>query len=237
VPQELGVARDPRSLGVAVRRIVLAQARRQRAVEPDAASLIDGYHAFEPDNGIRWTDDDAAVPAGLFADMSGSGMLILHLGEATQTSLKTRSGVSPDRLRRAGTVQVVSLSLLSRLSRPSTVAWKTVENLVFTGSGGSFGTGNDTLVAGRWAGGENTNSRPHVMAGLDPAIGYPQPIANDAIPVSNHPMKMTGSSPVMTGLDHCVPYVNSKGGWYYSKALAVCTCCASHSCVEAIKPV
>jgi hypothetical protein len=27
-------------------------------------------------------------------------------------------------------------------------------------------------------------------------------------------MKMTGSSPVMTGLDRCVQYVNSKGGWY-----------------------
>jgi hypothetical protein len=53
-----------------------------------------------------------------------------------------------------------------------------------------------------------------VLAGLDPAIGYPQPIANDAIPISNHPMKMTGSSPVMTGLDHCVRHVNSKGGWY-----------------------
>jgi hypothetical protein len=25
-------------------------------------------------------------------------------------------------------------------------------------------------------------------------------------------MKMTGSSPVMTGLDRCVQYVNSKGG-------------------------
>jgi hypothetical protein len=34
-----------------------------------------------------------------------------------------------------------------------------------------------------------------VLAGLDPAIGYPQPIANDAIPISNHPMKITRSSP------------------------------------------
>jgi len=32
------------------------------------------------------------------------------------------------------------------------------------------------------------------MAGLDPAIGYPHQIANDAIPVSNHPMEMAGSS-------------------------------------------
>ena len=32
------------------------------------------------------------------------------------------------------------------------------------------------------------------MDGPDPAIGYPLQIANDAIPVSNHPMEMTGSS-------------------------------------------
>jgi hypothetical protein len=44
---------------------------------------------------------------------------------------------------------------------------------------------------------ENTDCP--VLAGLDPVIGYPQPIANDAIPVSNDPLKMTGLSPVMTG--------------------------------------
>jgi hypothetical protein len=53
-----------------------------------------------------------------------------------------------------------------------------------------------------------------VLAGLDPAIGYPQPIANGAIPISNQPMTMTGSGPVMTWLDRCVGSVNSKGGWY-----------------------
>ena len=49
--------------------------------------------------------------------------------------------------------------------------------------------------------------------GLDPAIGRPHQIANDAIHVSNHPMKMTGSSPVTTGLNRCMRYVNSKGAW------------------------
>ena len=44
----------------------------------------------------------------------------------------------------------------------------------------------------------NPTLAPHVMAGLDPAIGYPHQIANDAIPVSNHPMEMAGSSPAMT---------------------------------------
>jgi hypothetical protein len=48
-----------------------------------------------------------------------------------------------------------------------------------------------------------------VMAGLDPAIGHPHQFANDVIAISNHPMEMAGSSPAMTGLDHCVWYVNS----------------------------
>ena len=56
-------------------------------------------------------------------------------------------------------------------------------------------------------GAENTDSRPHVMDGLDPAIGYPHQIANDAIPVSNHPMEMIGLSPVMTRWDRCARYV------------------------------
>ena len=32
------------------------------------------------------------------------------------------------------------------------------------------------------------DSRPRVMAGIDPAIGYPRQLANDAIPLSNHSM-------------------------------------------------
>jgi hypothetical protein len=51
----------------------------------------------------------------------------------------------------------------------------------------------------------NPTLAPHVMAGLDPgldpAIGYPHQIANDAIPVSNRPMEVAGSSPAMTWLD------------------------------------
>jgi hypothetical protein len=84
VPQELGLSRDPRCLGVAVRRLVLAEARRQRAVNAEAPSLTDGYHAFEAADGIRWTDGDAAVPAELFAGMSGPGMLMVQLGGATR---------------------------------------------------------------------------------------------------------------------------------------------------------
>jgi hypothetical protein len=84
VPQELGLARDARLLGVAVRRIVLALPRRQWEIDAGADALVEGFHAFEADNAIRWTDGDAAVPAGLFAGMNGPGMLMLHLGGATR---------------------------------------------------------------------------------------------------------------------------------------------------------
>ena len=85
-PQTLGVSRDARVLGVAVQRIVVAHGRRQRVVTADSASLTKGYHAFEADFGIRWTDGDGAVPAALFAGMNTPGLLMLHLGAPARYS-------------------------------------------------------------------------------------------------------------------------------------------------------
>ena len=83
-PQELGLARDPRQLGVAVRRIVLADRTRQWMLAAEETTLAEGFHAFEPDNGIRWTDGDAEIPKELLAGIDGPCMLMLHLGGATQ---------------------------------------------------------------------------------------------------------------------------------------------------------
>src|SRR5580704_6615012 len=51
----------------------------------------------------------------------------------------------------------------------------------------------------------NPTLAPQFMAGpdpgLDPAIGCPHQFANDAIPVSNHPMEMAGSSQVKPSHD------------------------------------
>jgi hypothetical protein len=47
--------------------------------------------------------------------------------------------------------------------------------------------------------------------GLDPDIGYRTGLLT--MPISNDSMEMTGSSLVVMGLDRCVRYVNSKGGW------------------------
>ena len=84
VPQEIGMARDERALGVALRRIVLAQARRQRAIDAKDASLTDGFHKFEADQALRWTNGDAAIPAEMFSGAHGPCMLMLQLGATAQ---------------------------------------------------------------------------------------------------------------------------------------------------------
>ena len=66
-PQELGVARDPRGLGVALRRIIVSQGKRIRTIEADDDSLTEGFHAFEAAAQLRWTKGDAIVPGSAFA--------------------------------------------------------------------------------------------------------------------------------------------------------------------------
>jgi hypothetical protein len=92
VPQELGFARDARSLGVAVKQMTLVQGARQRTLGAAAASLNDGYHAFEADSGVRWTDGDAGIPASLFHEIDHAAMLIVQLGGTTRYPQAARHG-------------------------------------------------------------------------------------------------------------------------------------------------
>jgi hypothetical protein len=79
-PAELGLARDPRVLGVALRGIVLRQGSWFRTIEVTDPALTEGFHAFEPGNGLRWTDGDAALPCSLFGTLDGPKELVLHVG-------------------------------------------------------------------------------------------------------------------------------------------------------------
>jgi len=63
---------------------VLAQSQKKRSIAADAESLRDGYHAFEPEDRIRWTNGDAAIPAELFQGVRGPCMLMLYLGGVTR---------------------------------------------------------------------------------------------------------------------------------------------------------
>jgi hypothetical protein len=84
VPQELGLARDQRSLGVALRRIVVRRGARSRTAKADDARLTTGFHQYESDNDFVWTDGDAAVPADLLAGFSGPVEIVLMIGGTTR---------------------------------------------------------------------------------------------------------------------------------------------------------
>jgi hypothetical protein len=79
-PDELGVARDPRVLGIALRRIVLRQGTHFHMIKASDARLAEGFHAFEAANGWRWTSGDAVVPAASFERQTGPIELVLHVG-------------------------------------------------------------------------------------------------------------------------------------------------------------
>jgi hypothetical protein len=80
IPLELGTARDARSLGVAVRRVVVRQGTRFRAIRAAEPSLAEGFHAFETSTGVRWTNGDGILPASLFTGFLGACEVVVHLG-------------------------------------------------------------------------------------------------------------------------------------------------------------
>ncbi len=84
VPAELGVKRDARCLGVALWRMVLRHGPRFRTIEASDKRLVVGFHDYEPAEGLRWTDGDAALPAELFDGLSGPIELMLHVGGTAQ---------------------------------------------------------------------------------------------------------------------------------------------------------
>ncbi len=93
-PQELGFARDPRCLGVALRRMVVRQGTRSRVTEADNLGLRHGFHDFEAANALRWTDGDAVVPPALFDTFDGRLEVVLHVVATTHYSLWGSEGTA-----------------------------------------------------------------------------------------------------------------------------------------------
>ena len=79
VPQEMGLARDPRCLGVAVRRIAVRKHTHFQVVGAADADLTDGFYPFEAETGLRWTNGDAAIPNSMFDGIRGPGEVVVHL--------------------------------------------------------------------------------------------------------------------------------------------------------------
>jgi hypothetical protein len=79
----MGLARDPRCLGVALPQIMVTRGAQIRTIEAQNASLTDGFHGYEADNDIRWTNGEAGVPTALFDGFAGPLEIALSLGGRT----------------------------------------------------------------------------------------------------------------------------------------------------------
>jgi hypothetical protein len=84
VPAELGLARDSRLLGVALREIVLRHGSRIRPIGIADPRLRRGFHDYEEAERIRWTDGDAVLPPACLAELSSANEVVLTLGAATR---------------------------------------------------------------------------------------------------------------------------------------------------------
>jgi hypothetical protein len=91
VPAELGLARDFRSLGVAVRWIEVRQGTKTTRVEADDARLAEGFHAYEADGDLRWTDGDGVLPVGLLGEGGGDVDVVIYLGGLTRYPMLARA--------------------------------------------------------------------------------------------------------------------------------------------------
>jgi autotransporter passenger strand-loop-strand repeat protein len=86
-PQELGIARDPRVLGIALTRVTLRSGGAFRVIEADDARLTDGFHTYEPECGWRWTDGNALLPNDLLIGFDAPMELVLRVGSTSRYPL------------------------------------------------------------------------------------------------------------------------------------------------------
>jgi hypothetical protein len=84
MPAQLGIARDPRTLGVALRQVTVRQGARFMQLDAEDERLTEGFHDYEPANRLRWTDGCAQLPAEAFARFEKGAEVMLRLGGATR---------------------------------------------------------------------------------------------------------------------------------------------------------
>ena len=89
-PDVLGLARDPRVLGVAVRKVVAFGGGISRTLPFTDPLWQAGWHAIEAENGWRWTDGNAAVPAALFEGIDGAIGLEITVGSFARYRVEAR---------------------------------------------------------------------------------------------------------------------------------------------------
>ncbi len=107
-PVRMGTGRDPRDLGVALRRLVLRGEGAELVLGWDSPWLAEGFNGPEPDAQSRWTTGDALVPARALAAFEGTLEVEVELGMTTRYPLPNSEteaigAVSPHVAERTGT--------------------------------------------------------------------------------------------------------------------------------------
>jgi hypothetical protein len=69
---------------VALRQVAVRQGAKFMLFNADDERLTVGFHAFEADCNLCWTDGCADLPAAAFARFDQGAEVMLHLGGATQ---------------------------------------------------------------------------------------------------------------------------------------------------------
>ena len=87
IPAELGIARDPRPLGVAVRRMAVRQGTKFELVLAKDRRLTNGFHAYEDAGSLRWTNGYAALPVDAFARFVGEIEVVVTLAGSARYPL------------------------------------------------------------------------------------------------------------------------------------------------------
>jgi hypothetical protein len=83
-PAELGLVRDPRCLGAALRRVTIRQGAKFMLIDADDERLTAGFHDYEPAESIRWTNGYAELPIQAFARFDEGAEVAVHLGGSTR---------------------------------------------------------------------------------------------------------------------------------------------------------
>jgi hypothetical protein len=76
-------------LGVALRLVRVWQPARLRTISASDPRLDIGFHAFEPDNGWRWTSGEATLPTALFAGLDAGCQLELLVADGMRSLART----------------------------------------------------------------------------------------------------------------------------------------------------
>jgi hypothetical protein len=84
VPAELGIARDPRSLGVALRWLMLRTETKFEVFLASDSRLKIGFHSYEPDGNLRWTNGSATLPTEPLKRFTGEIEVVLSLAGTTK---------------------------------------------------------------------------------------------------------------------------------------------------------